>query len=146
MQHVLLDNIPTNMFLPLSFSALTKTPVFYSSYLFSTFPLLLLSSCFSMHTQREKHTVFLFRQRITLLARRTINAPFKNLSMAHLRTSKTAAEQPDITDALAVCPTPLKAEFVTKNRRKQQHRMFLGDTNLGTRERGYKKKCNSRAY
>lgn len=81
----------------------------------------MLFSCFSMHSQREKHTVFLFRQRIILLfllASRTINTPFKNSSIAHLRTScsKTAAEQPDTTDAIAVCPIPLKAESDTEKR------------------------------
>lgn len=141
MQHAVLDNLPTiYVSSPQSFSALLKIPVFYSSYHFHTFPLLLLFNCFSMHNQSEKHTVFLFRQRLVLLfllARGTINIPFKKSSIAQLRTScsKTAAEQPDTTDALAVCPTPLNTEFDRKkNRRKQQHKM-LGGTDtwvLGT--------------
>lgn len=94
------------------FSALLKTPVFYSSYPFPTFPLLLLSSCFSVHTQREKHIVFLTQAKNYPASKQNNKYSFKkNLSRAHLKTSKTAVEQPGITDALAVCPTPLKADF-----------------------------------
>lgn len=140
MQHALLDNLPANMFPPLR--------IFLPSWKYQySFPVTILPpsssccffSCFSMSTQREKHTVFSFRQRIILLfllASRTINIPFKNSSITHLWTScsKTAAEQPDLADALAVCPIPLSTEFDTKNRLKQQQRIFWGDRNQGTWE------------
>lgn len=120
--------------------------MFYSSFFFTTFPLLLLSSYFSVN-EREAHNSYSGEQWSCWQAEQSI-ALSKTRAWHTWERVAVKLQQSSQTSLMLLLfvPHPSTQNLTQRTEASSNTGGFGGDRDPGTRERGCMKICNSTAY